>query len=132
MARPLILAIELIIAITLIVLLNIRDVSDIDDTVTLWLDRGATWSVYALLVSLGLIFVRRRYLWIEVIVIAVALPLAIIGLTPTQGPDFGAGLMAKLFPGLAIGAAVSLLYKVTSLTLGRREERQKRRSKLQT
>lgn len=128
MARPLILAIELVIAITLIALLNIRDLSGIDDTVTLWLDRGATWSVYALLVSLGLIFVRRRYLWIELIVIAAALPLAIIGLTPTQGPDFGVGMMANLFPGLAIGAAVSLLYKVTSLTMRWREERRKRRS----
>ena len=118
MPRILIVVAEFAIAVALIVVLNTYDGGSIttDDTMR-WLDRGATWSVYAFLVTLGLIFVRRRYLWIEVVIVAILLPVTVWALTPDPGPNIGKGFMVALVPGIMIGAAVSLLYKTGSLLL---------------
>lgn len=123
MPRILVVVAELIIAITLIVLLNVRDGSVTTDDATRWLDRGATWSVYAFLFSLGLIFIRRRYLWIKAVIVAITVPLTVWALTPTPGPDFGRGFVVMLVPGILIGSAVSLLYKTISLALSRATRR---------
>ena len=117
MPRILIVVTELVIAVTLIVLLNVRDGSVTTDDVARWLDRGATWSVYAFLVTLGLIFIRRRYLWIEAIIVVITVPVTVWALTPTPGPDFGRGFVLMLIPGIMIGSGVSLLYKTGSLAL---------------
>lgn len=117
MPRILIVVAEFVIAVTLIVLLNVRDGSVTTDDVARWLDRGATWSVYAFLVTLGLIFIRRRYLWIEAIIVVITVPVTVWALTPTLGPDFGRGFVLMLIPGIMIGSAVSLLYKTGSLAL---------------
>lgn len=117
MPRILIVVAELVIAVTLIVLLNVRDGSVTTDDVARWLDRGATWSVYAFLVTLGLIFIRRRHLWIEAIIVVITVPVTVWALTPTPGPDFGRGFVLMLIPGIMIGSAVSLLYKIGSLAL---------------
>ncbi|MDN5682455.1 hypothetical protein [Corynebacterium glyciniphilum] len=117
MPRILIVVAELVIAVTLIVLLNVRGGSVTTDDVTRWLDRGATWSVYAFLVTLGLIFIRRRYLWIEAIIVVITVPVTMWALTPTPSPDIGRGFVLMLVPGIMIGSAVSFLYKIGSLTL---------------
>lgn len=123
MPRILIVVAELVIAVTLIVLLNVRGGSVTTDDVTRWLDRGATWSVYAFLVTLGLIFIRRRYLWIEAIIVVITVPVTMWALTPTPGPDIGRGFVLMLVPGIMIGSAVSFLYKIGSLTLSWADER---------
>lgn len=117
MPRILIVVTELVIAVALIVLLNIREASSATDDITSWLNRGATWSVYAFLFSLGLIFIRRRHLWIEAIIVVITVPVTMWALTPTPGPDFGRGFVVMLVPGILIGSAVSLLYKIGSLSL---------------
>lgn len=117
MPRILIVVTGLVIAVALIVLLNIREASSATDDVTRWLNRGATWSVYAFLFSLGLIFIRRRYLWIEAVIVVITVPVTMWALTPTPGPDFSRGFVVMLVPGILIGSAVSLLYKIGSLSL---------------
>lgn len=122
-AKALILAIEFVVAVVFVVLTSRREGSITTDDVAYWLNMGAFWSVIAFLGSLALILIPRRFLWIDAFVVVITLVLTVWGQTPDPGPNFGKGLMWLLAPGVLIGSAVTLIYKVTSLALSRSPRR---------
>ncbi|AHW65109.1 Putative membrane protein [Corynebacterium glyciniphilum AJ 3170] len=122
-AKALILAIEFVVAVVFVVLTSRREGSITTDDVAYWLNMGAFWSVCAFLVSLALILIPRQFLWIDAIVVVIMLALSVWGQIPDSGPNFGKGFAWTLAPGILIGSAITLIYKVGSLVLSRSPRR---------
>ena len=83
---------------------------------------AACWAGGAFLASSTLIFLPRKHLWLDVVVGILALLVWWWGVTPERGANIGKGFLLVYLPwvmtgllGVAIGAGISMLYKLGSL-----------------
>ncbi|MEJ6550746.1 hypothetical protein PQI66_14465 [Corynebacterium sp. USCH3] len=88
---------------------------------------AACWAGGAFLASLVLIFLPRKHLWLDAAVGILALLVWWWGVTPERGANIGKGLLLVMVPwvmtgllGVAIGAGISMLYKLGAFVASRR------------
>lgn len=120
--NTMILTVEFVIALVFLSLAILRGGEFLHD--------GACWAGGAFIASLLLIYSPRRFLWVDGAVIVLALLLWWWSITPEPGPNIGKGFVLLTIPwvltgapGIAIGAAMSMLYKIGSLVLTRSKQR---------
>lgn len=118
-----ILSVELIVAVALIAVALLGGRDSLAD--------AACWAGGALLATLALISLPRKYPWLDVAVGILALLVWWWGVTPDPGANIGKGFLLVFFPwvmtgllGAAIGAGISALYKLGEIVAsGRPAER---------